>query len=236
MRDRRVIILFVKHPEPGRVKTRLARTLGDEEAADIYRRLVEYLLHMLPAVGADEVRVYFDPADKQREVEQWLRPHWQEGMEQLALNDGEQIRTAIHFCPQSSGDLGQRLHNSFQQVFHDGREPKADCLKVLAMGSDCIEINGDIFHAAWTSLGEKDLVFGPSADGGYYLLGLKSFHPCLFEEIPWSTTETLQTSLARAEEHFLSVALLEEKHDIDTEEDWRRAKPLLPPEESTESL
>lgn len=222
--DQRIIILFVKYPEEGRVKTRLARTLGDEKAVSIYCQLVVWLIRMLRGVSVEEVRVCFDPADKRSEVEAWLRPLWIEAGEAFDAGKTSLDESALVFRPQCSGHLGERLKSAFSEVFEENESSGISKLRVLAIGSDCIEIDGHTFQQAWEFLQTKDVVFGPTVDGGYYLIGMKAAHPELFADIPWSTEMTLQVSLQRARESALESAVLDEKHDIDTEEDWRRVE------------
>lgn len=222
MGEKRVIAIFVKYPQPGRVKTRLARVLGDGVAVGIYRNLVERLIGMLRRVDADEVRVCFDPKEKQDGIVGWLRPVW------LAAGEGVLPgEPSLVFRPQCGGGLGARLESAFGGVFQEYEKGGKPTPKVLVVGSDCIEIDGEIFQASWDALDSNDVVFGPAKDGGYYLLGMKSPCPGLFENIPWSTEKTLEVSLERAREAGLAIAMLDEKHDIDTEEDWRRFEKMF---------
>jgi len=222
--DQRVIILFVKYPEKGRVKTRLARSLGDDAAVKIYCQLVSRLVRMLREVSVEEVRVCYDPSEKRQQIEAWLRPIWLDAGEVLASEEVSNKEPALVFRPQCEGDLGARLQLAFSQVFEENESSGVPESQVLTIGSDCIEIDGQTFQEAWKSLEEKDVVFGPTFDGGYYMVGMNSSYPDIFENIPWSSETTMEVSLQRALESGLDVALLDEKHDIDTEEDWRRAE------------
>jgi len=227
MDDRRIIILFVKFPQPGQVKTRLARTVGDEVAVGIYRQLVMRLVRMLRRVDVEEVRICFDPAEKHLEIDRWLRPVWLTMGEEDSAGEEPVNETALVFRPQSTGDLGERLESAFSETFRESEEVGSSAARVIAIGSDCIEIDEGTFQGTWKALETRDVVFGPTADGGYYLIGMNLSHPVLFENIPWSTEKTLETSLKRAGESGLKVAVLDEKNDIDTEEDWHRAKAML---------
>lgn len=224
MNDQRVIILFVKYPEKGRVKTRLARTLGDEAAVDIYCRLVSRLIRILRGVSVEEVCICFDPLERSDEVEAWIRPIWQEAGAKLVTEGKSVNEPALVFRSQCEGDLGARLKSAFSEIFEENRGTGITQSRVLAIGSDCIEIDGQTFQATWESLETGDVVFGPTLDGGYYLVGMNSLHRELFEGIPWSTETTLEVSLQHARASGLQVAVLDEKHDIDTEEDWLRAE------------
>lgn len=223
MSSQRVIILFVKYPEKGRVKTRLARTMGAERAVSIYRQLVDRLIRMLRSVDVEEIRICFDPEEQQDEVESWLRPIWLEAGAELAPNRTSNEEIGLVFRSQCEGDLGDRLKSAFSIAFHENEEKGFSKSQVIAIGSDCIDMDDHTFQAAWQELETNDVVFGPTFDGGYYLLGMKSYYPVLFEKIPWSTEKTMEVSLVRARDSGLKTEVMEKKHDIDTEEDWLRA-------------
>ncbi len=222
MNERRIIILFVKYPQQGRVKTRLARTVGDEEAVLIYRSLVTHLIGMLRETDADELCVSFDPVDKRAEVEAWIGGLWS-----AEKGGALATRPALTFRAQCEGDLGERMETTFSEIFqqHEGAEMPAPF--IVAMGSDCIELDGQTLQAAWQALRAKDVVFGPTVDGGYYLLAMKALQSVLFQDIPWSMEDTLEVSLQRCRDAGLQVELLDEKHDIDTEEDWQQQQGFI---------
>lgn len=199
---RRAILLFVKYPEPGKVKTRLAATMGMERAADIYRSLVAAVLPALPR--EDELVVVFDPAEKRAQVEEWLRCEL----------DGR----LAQFIPQAAGDLGARLESAFAEAFSCGFE------KVAVIGSDCVGLNAATFSTTWKALETEDAVLGPSVDGGYYLLALKQPCATLFRGIAWSTDAVRAQTLARARASGLRVHELPVLPDIDTEADWLARK------------
>jgi len=196
-----LIQLFLKTPRPGTVKTRLAKTVGNEKACEIYKNLVAHQLQNLP-VDAD-VEVHFAPEDAENEMRAWL---------------GDEIR----LIPQCDGDLGDRLGFAVGKAFDQGAP------SVFCIGSDCPGLKPHHFYEAEKHLSqETNVVFGPTEDGGYYLVGVKAPTPCLFEGIPWSTEQTLKISLEHAASAGLKTALLETLTDVDTEEDWRRILTLL---------
>lgn len=200
---RRLILFFVKHPTPGKVKTRLAATVGAQRAVEIYRQMVQHVASDLPEGIA--TRVMFDPVEQEHSVKQWLM----------------QFLPQAEFLPQASGDLGQRLEHAFARAFADDWE------EVAVIGSDCVELTPAIFDAAWSALADGDAAIGPTADGGYYLLALRRPAPALFESITWSSDSVLRETLARAAAQKLRVHLLPKLHDVDTEDDWHRAAARL---------
>ncbi len=183
------IIIFVKAPRPGFVKTRLADTIGPKNACDAYCQLVNTLLGSL--AGLPHVELRFTPDDAELEISQWLCEGW----------------TAV---PQGKGDLGQRMHRAIGQ---------AKC-PAIVIGSDCPSINLTDISDAHEALEKHDVVLGPAVDGGYWLIGLRVPCPALFDGIRWSTDNVLKETLARSEKARLSVYLLHELADVDTEEDW----------------
>jgi rSAM/selenodomain-associated transferase 1 len=188
------LIIFVKAPRPGEVKTRLAEAIGPDAACAAYRQLAETLFLRLSSLENVELR--FAPDDAGKEVAGWLRDGWQK-------------------MPQGSGDLGARLNRAFSEAFQRG------CKRVVIIGSDCGDVEAADIRAAWASLRDHDLIIGPASDGGYWLIGLRREQPLLFENIAWSSREVLGQTLARAQSASLRTRLLRELADVDTEEEWR---------------
>ena len=184
------IIVFVKAPRPGFVKTRLAGAIGDEEACEAYRRLTETVLARLTSLPHVEIR--FTPDDAKDEIIAWLHKGW------VA-------------APQGEGDLGQRMHRAFMEA--DGA--------AIIIGSDCPYLEPSDIETAAKALQTHDMVLGPAADGGYWLIGLTAPHPALFEGIHWGTDTVLAETLANAESINLSSQLLRELIDVDSVNDWK---------------
>ena len=207
MSHRRVILVFVKWPEPGRVKTRLGAEIGNAEAATIYRQLAERVLALVNEAPTDEIRILFDPPDRETEIRAWIDPQFT-------------TTAAVSYRPQATGNLGDRLVAAFSAVSADGTSLAA------AIGTDCIDIEPATFVQTWSVLGsgDTDAVFGPARDGGYYLIGLSGMQPALFTDIPWSSERTLAVSLEKAAAAGLRVTLLDTKTDIDTFNDWQQAR------------
>jgi rSAM/selenodomain-associated transferase 1 len=188
------LLVFVKAPRPGAVKTRLAKTIGAAAAAAAYRQLVATLLNQLHDLGG--VEVCFSPDDAAGEVRHWLKDGWS-------------------CTPQGEGDLGRRMHSAFQRAFYAGAK------RVVIIGSDCPAIGVGDIREAWGGLQTHDVVLGPAADGGYWLIGLRQPQPDLFGDVCWSTDNVFEETLRRAQRAGLSVQLLRELADVDTDLDWR---------------
>jgi uncharacterized protein len=189
-------VVFARAPEPGRVKTRLARELGDAAALAAYRELGALVLARVAGLADCEIIVAFTPAGQEPLVRAWLGG-------------------ASRYESQADGDLGARMLAAIT-----GR-CAAGVAKVLVIGTDCPEVGTDLLEAAFEELDRADAVFGPAADGGYYLVGMTRPIPELFRGIPWGAPGTLAVTLERAAAARIRVALLEERRDIDTAADWR---------------
>ena len=189
------LVVFLKAPRPGSVKTRLAETLGADAACAAYRQLVEHLLANLVPLPA--VELCFTPADASVEINPWLRTDWSA-------------------CPQSEGDLGERLHAAFTEHFLSEAE------RIVIIGSDCPDVTVTDIEDAWLALAGHDVVLGPALDGGYWLIGLRDPQPGLFTAMPWSTDAVFGETVRRARESGLRVATLRELADVDTAADWER--------------
>lgn len=188
------LIIFLKAPRVGFVKTRLAKTLGARAATEAYRQLVENLLEALASL--ENVQLRFSPDDAAEEITSWRQPSWE-------------------IAPQGAGDLGQRLINAFQSAFDSGAQ------HVVIIGSDCPAITLRDIQEAWGALPAQDLVLGPARDGGYWLIALRSPQPQLFRDMGWSTETVLTETLRRARASGLTVHLLRELSDVDTDADWK---------------
>jgi rSAM/selenodomain-associated transferase 1 len=192
------LIIFVKAPRAGLVKTRLARTIGSDPACDAYRTLVDDLLAQLHSLHPVELR--FAPDDSANEIKPWLTGHWSA-------------------AAQGGGPLGKRLTRAFADAFAGGWG------RVVTIGSDCPEVTAGDVAQAWRALETQDVVLGPASDGGYWLVGLnaESFRSSagIFNGIDWSTSRVLKQTLNWIKANGKSYHLLRELADVDTEEDWK---------------
>lgn len=191
-----VLIVFVKNPVAGKVKTRLAADIGDEAALKAYKKLLLHTQVVLTEVEAERQIWFSDEVPDD--------PAW--GL----CSDKQQV--------QSGDDLGARMLNAFKQAFDEGAD------RVVIIGSDCAGIRpGHIQHALF-GLEDRELVIGPAKDGGYYLLGMSDYFPELFEDISWSTDQVREQTLQKADEQDLDHIQLETLSDVDTLEDWNAVK------------
>lgn len=193
-RSLRRVVLFARAPHQGRVKTRLAATIGDERALAIYMDLATLVTEAM-AGGPWQLRVRCAPDEAVHEVAQWLK-------------------MPGRVEPQGLGDLGERMCRAMDEAFAQGIQ------RSLIIGTDCPDVGAALVESAFAALERADVVFGPAHDGGYYLVGARRSVPAIFRDVPWSATDTLAVSLQRAVEAGYSVELLESRADIDTEADW----------------
>lgn len=191
------ILLFLKAPRAGFVKTRLAQQIGQDRALATYKALVERQISALKDEGRTEI--HYTPADALPEFTSWLD------------------ESAIYY-PQCEGGLGSRLSNAVADAFKRGAS------SVICIGGDCPNLNrSHIEHTSELLSQNSDLVIGPSEDGGYYLIGMNRLHPELFVDIPWSQPDTLKATIKKAEDLDLRTSLLETLYDVDEASELNRA-------------
>jgi rSAM/selenodomain-associated transferase 1 len=191
------ILLFLRAPERGLVKTRLAASLGNDTALSLYRHFVEDILAMLSRTGFPVI-LWGHPEARLDRIASWLGP-------ELPLR------------PQAGEDLGRKMANAFSEAFADGFD------KVVLVGSDIPDLPPRIIRDAFSALDQAGAAIGPAADGGYYLVAFRksAFLPEAFENISWSTEQVLPQTLARFQKGGMPVRLLEQWQDIDTIEDLK---------------
>ncbi len=196
------VFVFAKNPEPGKVKTRLARDLGDRRAALVYRALGTHVIKGLKG-GTYRMIVAYAPAEAWQPVREWLG-------------------TGVELVPQVEGDLGERMAAAVRHGVAAGG-------RVCLIGSDAPDVDRAVAHEAFGALDDVDLVLGPARDGGYYLIAMNEAYTQLFAGIEWSTDSVLDDTLRIAHEMGLSVHLLAELADVDTVDSLPDA--FMPPEE-----
>jgi rSAM/selenodomain-associated transferase 2/rSAM/selenodomain-associated transferase 1 len=198
MSDYKALIVFTRYPRSGKVKTRLIGKLGRAGAALVHEEMTRHVLCMAQGLSdLDEISVEVHFAGGNKTL--------------MARMFGEDLV----YVRQFGADLGRRMFNAFKKVFAGGSK-----LAVL-IGSDCPGITQGLMLQAFAGLESHDCVFGPATDGGYFLVGMKQAHACLFDNVVWGDSSTLKTTLEIARKHNLSYALTKELHDVDLPEDVR---------------
>lgn len=188
---KKALIIFIRNPEAGMVKTRLAATLGDEIAFSIYKRLIAHTVAISKGVNADKFVFYSSYIN---DNDEW---------------DDKNFAKRL----QKGNDLGERMCNAFSQLFADGYQ------LISIIGSDCPGITKQIIEESFEALQHSGVVIGPAKDGGYYLLAMKKIRAELFDNISWSTNKVLSQTLAVCNLLNLSFHLLCELFDVDVEQD-----------------
>lgn len=193
LKNRQCVILFLKAPEKGGVKTRLEKKLGKDIPLHLYRHFVTDTLHML---RKQRIILCYHPPGAEAEIRNWL------GEEYICM-------------PQEGNDLGERMHNAFIRAFAAGYR------EVLLTGSDIPDLPEEIIREAFAALREKDAVIGPACDGGYYLIGFRKagFSPDVFRNIPWSTATVFEDTLKIFSRQQSRIHILPGWRDIDEYED-----------------
>ncbi len=192
----RCLAMMIRHPEPGQVKTRLAKRYGDAFAAELYGCFVEDLLGTL-APGNHHLEIFFTPARKSREI-------------------AERFGVRLSYTPQEGRDIGQRMESALRSCFARG------FATVILIGSDFPDLTAQAVEEAFEALEQgADAVVGPALDGGYYLIGFRAadFDPDLFRAMPWGTETVFQETVDRLRARGSRVHLAEPWRDIDRPED-----------------
>ena len=187
--SKKALIVFTRNPELGKCKTRLAATIGDQSALDVYRFLLDHTVKITSPLTAD-VYVYY--SEKIKEIDIW-------------------DTTVFRKKQQQGHDLGAKMQNAFTEVLHMGYQ------KAIIIGSDMYDITTQDLEAAFSTLEDNNFVIGPAQDGGYYLLGMKHLKPPLFKNKKWGTNTVLGDTLKDLE--LENLAILAEKNDVDYYED-----------------
>ena len=200
--------LFAKYWEPGRVKTRLAATLGNQLACELYEIFLFHLLDSIAPVS-EHTTVVFSPPDREADFRAAIAPNWM-------------------LEPQSVGDLGDRMRNFFAGQF-SGDASTEQKTKVVVIGADCPQLSATDIQTAFDALDKHDVVIGPSTDGGYYLLGMQGGLAEVFDDIDWSTSKVLPQTTQRLDQQNKSYALLSAKTDVDDEAALRQMLADLAP-------
>ncbi len=186
-----LLIIFVRNPIASKVKTRLARTLGEQRALEVYQQLLQHTYQATHLLPFDKV-VYYSDAIQHDDI--WNHQAY-----------GKKL--------QCKGDLGKRMLDAFRNAFQMGYR------RVVIVGSDTFQITPQHILEAFDALKRHNFVLGPSHDGGYYLIGMVQLYATLFKNKRWSSASVLHDTLQDIRAINDSCHLLEELIDIDTEED-----------------
>ena len=185
------LVIFVRNPISGQVKTRLARDIGDDRALEIYLHLLQHTLEITRGLSFRKFIYY---ADEVSDYDLWSVPGYTKRK-------------------QNGNDLGERMHNSFKELFDQG------FTRIIIIGSDCLQLKTETLDQAVALLESNAAVIGPASDGGYYLLGLTKFYPDLFINKPWSTDKVFAKTIDDFINQGIAYTLLEELSDIDDSTD-----------------
>ncbi len=188
-----LLLIFVKNPQLGKVKTRLAATVGDRQALRIYLKLLERTREVTLPLSCHKM-VCYTPEVLSDDL--WDNEHYQK-------------------VQQAAGDLGERMQQAFAGGFAQGYQ------RISIIGSDCYELSTAVIEQAFAQLVTHDAVVGPSTDGGYYLLGMNRLHPALFSNKAWSTASVKEATVSDLDQLGLRWSELPTLTDVDEEDDLR---------------
>lgn len=183
------LLIFTRNPELGKVKTRLAKTIGDADALQVYKDLLQHTMEQTKTIDCDKF-VFYDSAIVEGDI-------WNEEVYQKRI--------------QSNGDLGDKMLAAFEHLF------SLDYNNCIIVGSDLFDLKSELIKTAFIELHKNDVVIGPAEDGGYYLLGLKKMHKVLFQNKDWGTSTVFADTMKDLETQ--KTHLMPILNDIDTFED-----------------
>ena len=189
MNTQNALIIFVRNPVLGKVKTRLAASMGDEKALAVYKYLLQHTKNITENLPVTKF-VFYAGEINNNDI-------WNGYQKQL----------------QYGNDLGERMANAFKELFKNGFK------KICVIGSDCLELDTEILNAAFTALSNTDIIIGPATDGGYYLLGMKKDCTVVFTKNNWGESSVYDTTIAIIKENNLQYLPLKMLNDVDTAED-----------------
>jgi rSAM/selenodomain-associated transferase 1 len=194
MHEKEALIIFVRQPVAGCVKTRLAADIGPEAALFVYRELLAHTRSVCTQLAVDKYLFYAN-----------------------TIADQDDWDDTYHKQIQQGNDLGERMQHAFSLVFGLGYK------RVCIIGSDCLELSADIVKEGYSLLQDNNFVIGPAKDGGYYLLGMRHRLKPVFDAINWSTSNVFQQTVEKINLLQNSLALLPVLADIDVVGDLPQA-------------
>ncbi|MEX1123357.1 MAG: TIGR04282 family arsenosugar biosynthesis glycosyltransferase [Balneolales bacterium] len=187
------LIVFVKNPKIGKVKTRLAASIGKQAALDVYLKLLDHTRTITEKVSA-QVHIFYSEF----------------------IDDADMWPDKIFIKHQQTGAyLGERMQNAFKEIFNIGYK------KAVIIGSDCLELETENINQAFRLLNNYDAVIGPAIDGGYYLMGMNRLISAAFENKTWSTSSVFDETIKDFQAHKISWQELPYLKDVDTIDDLK---------------
>lgn len=188
-----LLLIFIKNLELGKVKTRLAKTIGDEKALEVYKDLLKHTHKITFPLQCDKAIFYSNFIEKE--------DIWENNIYQKFQQAGE--------------SLGERMATAFEKAF------EMNYKQVGIIGSDCAELQTQILEKGLNSLQNKDFSIGPAKDGGYYFLGMSKFQKIVFENKTWSQENVFQDTIQDFKNLNASFEILETLSDVDYEADLK---------------
>lgn len=197
--SKNLIIILTKNPELGKVKSRLAATVGKENALVIFNELIKHTVSMTQELDCDKWVFYSD-----------------------YIGDNDYFENSIYSkFLQKGNDLGDRMRNAFVKATDAGYE------KVMMIGSDCYQLTKSEIEKGFKILDSNDFVFGPAEDGGYYLIGTRTTFTKVFDNKTWSTATVLYEAIRDVEGADLTYGELATLSDVDYEEDLGKLRKFI---------
>ena len=189
MSHKNLLIIFTRNQVLGKVKTRLAKTVGDKTALDIYHFLLQKTKEVTKKISCDK-KVYYS---------------------EKIIKDDLLDQSIYQKREQYGNDLGEKMKNAINDGFKNNYE------KIIVIGSDLFDLEPSHINEAFKKLNHNNVVIGPALDGGYYLIGLKKLHPKIFQNKNWGTSSVRKETLKNLEK--VDVHLLPMLNDVDVIED-----------------
>lgn len=189
--NKNCLAIFLKYPQKGKVKTRLAMSIGNDRALEIYKKMAAGAIKQGLKSKAD-LFVFFYPPGRELLMRQWLG-------------------NGCRYLPQRGRGLGARMKNCFKSVYRLGYG------KAVLIGGDIPGLDTNIINSSFDGLKKNDAVIGPSKDGGYYLIGFtkKGFYPRIFDGMEWSTDTVFAGTIAGLKKNEMKAAIMPVLWDVD---------------------
>jgi uncharacterized protein len=186
-----ILIILATNPDKGRVKRKLAKEVGDDQALGVYQKLLIYTKEITKKLNCDKSVFYSDRID---DNDLWDNLIYTKNL-------------------QSGDDRGERLTDAFTRAFAMGKD------RVVVIGTDCIELESYMIKEAFAVLESNDVVMGPSRDGGYYMLGMSKFLPRLLLDKDWNSQDLLMDTILDLKKIDSKYYLLKTLNSIETSAD-----------------